>query len=74
MRSVIGIFSIMNNLKKNLSVLGLSAVLPTAPIGSRGTEGNVNSIFSVRGKEHISIEESADGLEGFENRVVGMYG
>ena len=68
----------MNNLKKKkkktLSVLGLSAVLPTVTIGSRGTEGNVNSIFSVRGKEHISIEESAAGFEGFENRVVGMYG
>ena len=68
----------MDNLSKKkyptLSVIGFSAILPTAPIRSRGTEGNVNSIFSVRYKEHISLEESADGLEGLKIGWMGMNG
>ena len=67
----------MENLsKKNsvLFVLGFSAVRLTVTIVPRGTKENVNSIFSVRIKEHISLEESADGLEGLKIGWMGMNG
>ena len=76
MRSVFGFFKKWQNRAKTsfLLVLGLSAVLPTATLTPRGTEGNVNSIFSVRIKEHIPLEESADCLEGLKIGWMGMNG